>query len=190
MADILTGVGVNDQDAAVSVAVGNVQAVGCGIDHHVRRLIEQRRVIDTAMRVVAVWSPWSSADPHLEIAVPIELQYKAVAAFLVRRPRRPSPARGPLPAARRGISRDPDVVVLVDINTVLGAWPDAACLRLAFTADETGIGRTAPGAQQLAIGIELQNCRSGFAAIRDGAIRAHLAKPVDWLALLLSLIHI
>ncbi len=93
MADIFTGVGVNDQDAAVSVAVGDVQAVRCGIDHHVRRLIEQWRAINTTMRVVAVWSLWSSADPHLEIAVHIKLQYKAVAAVLVRRPRRCSSAR-------------------------------------------------------------------------------------------------
>ena len=107
---------------------------------------------------------------------------------------KPSPpsllvAQGVLPArgrARRGISRDPDVVVLVDINAMLAVGPDAACLRLAFAADETGIGRTAPGAQQLAVGIELQHGRSGFAAIRDGAIGAHLAQPVDRLALLVG----
>src|SRR5260370_25479471 len=109
------------------------------------------------MGVVAVWSPWGSADPHLEIAVHIKLQYKAVATFLVRRPRRPSSARSPLPAAGRGISRNPDVVVLVDINTVLSAWPDEAGLRLTFAADETGIARTAPGPQQLAARIKLQN---------------------------------
>ena len=89
-------------------------------------------------------------------------------------------------SGRRGISRDPDVVVLVDINAVLTVGPNAACLRLTFAADETGIGRTAPGAQQLAVGIELQNGRSGFAAIRDGAIRAHLAESVDRLALLIG----
>ncbi len=98
MSDVLAGVGVNDQDAAVSVPVRDVQAVGCGIDHHVRRLIEQRRAIDPAMRIVAVRSLWSPADPHLEIAVHVELQYEAVAAFRVRRPRRSSPVR------RRGIS--------------------------------------------------------------------------------------
>src|ERR1700730_55520 len=184
MADIFAGVGVNDQDVAVSVAVGDVQTVRCGIDHHVRRPIEQWRSIDTTMRVVAVGSRWSSADPHLEIAVHIKLQYKAVTAFLVRRPRRFSLARSPSDTGRRGISRDPDVVILVDINTVLTVWPDAACLRLTFTADETGIGRSAPGTQQLAVGIKLQNGRSGFAAICDRAIGAHLAQPVDRLTLL------
>ena len=83
MADIFSGVGVDDQDAAVSVAVGDVQAVGCGIDHHVGRLIEQRRAIDAAVRVVAVRAAGSSADPHFEIAVHIELQDEAVAALLV-----------------------------------------------------------------------------------------------------------
>src|SRR5208337_1304029 len=42
VADIFSSVGINDQNTAVSVAVGDIQAVVCGIDHHVRRLIEQR----------------------------------------------------------------------------------------------------------------------------------------------------
>src|SRR5580700_7536503 len=99
------------------------------------------------MRIVTAWRYWSSADPHFEIAVHVEFQYEAVAAFLVRRPRRPSSV------GRRGISRDPDIVVLVDINAVLTARPNAARFRLTFTADESGIGRTAPGTQQLAFGI-------------------------------------
>ena len=86
----------------------------------------------------------------------------------------------------RAISRDPDVVVLIDVDSVLAVGPDAACLRLAFTADETGIGRTAPGAQQLAVGIELQNRGRGFAAIGDGAILARLADAVDRLALFIG----
>src|SRR5205085_6518888 len=100
---------------------------------------------------------------------------------LVCRPRRRSP-----PAGRSGISREPHVIVLVDVDTVLTAWPDAACLRFTFPADEAGIGRTAPGAQQLAVRIKLQNRRSGFAAIRDGAERAHLAEPVDRLTFLVG----
>ena len=62
--------------------------------------------------------------------------------------------------------------------------PDAARFHLAFAADKAGIGRTAPGAQQFAIGIELQNGRRGFAAIRYGAMGAYLAQPVDRLAVL------
>ena len=88
-------------------------------------------------------------------------------------------------AGRRRIPRNPDVVVLVDIDAVLAVGPDAARFQLAFAADETGIGRTAPGAQQFAIGIEFQNGRSGLAAIRDGAVGAHLAQPVDRLAVLI-----
>src|SRR5580658_181754 len=98
------------------------------------------------MRIVAGRSFWSSADSNLEIAVHVELDYEAVPAFLIRRPRRASSIW------RRGISRDPDIVVLVDINAMLIAWPNAARFRLTFTADETGVGRTAPGTQQLAVG--------------------------------------
>ena len=108
MADILPGIGVDNQDAAVAVAIGDVQAVRCGIDHHVRRLVCHRRFIDPAIRVVAVRPLWSSADPHLEIAVHVELQYEAVTALLVRRPRRPSAAR-PL---RAGAAELPEIQTL------------------------------------------------------------------------------
>src|ERR1035437_754241 len=176
MTEGLACLGIDDQDAAVSVAVGDVQAVRLGIDHHVRRVIEQRRAIDAAIRVIAVWSLGSAADPQFEVGVHVELQYEAVAARLVGRPGRSAPS------GRRRIPRNPDVVVLVDINAVLAVRPDAARFHLAFAADETGIGRTAPGAQQFAIGIKLQNGRSRFAAIRYGAMGAYLAQPVDRLA--------
>src|SRR5580693_8585532 len=69
---------------------------------------------------------------------------------------------------------------------MLTAGPEAACFGLTFAAHKTGVGRATPGAQKLAVGIELQNGRSSFAAICDGAIRTQLAKPVDWLALLID----
>ena len=56
VADIFAGAGVNDQDAAISVAVRNIEAIGCGVHHHVRRLVEQRRAIHTSMGIVAVGS--------------------------------------------------------------------------------------------------------------------------------------
>ena len=37
VADIFSSVGIHDQNTAVSVAVGDIQAVRCGIHHHVRR---------------------------------------------------------------------------------------------------------------------------------------------------------
>ena len=40
MADIFAGVGIDDQDAAIAVAVGDIEAIGLGIDHHVRRLVQ------------------------------------------------------------------------------------------------------------------------------------------------------
>src|ERR1700688_4427253 len=101
--------------------------------------------MNTAVHIVAVWSPGSSADPHLEIAVYIKFQYEAVAAFPVCRPGRPSPARTRLSVAGRLVSRDPNVVPLVYINTVLAVWPNTASLCFTFTTDETGIRGTAPG---------------------------------------------
>src|SRR6516162_5009279 len=92
MADILAGLGINDQDAAVSVSVGYVQTVGCGVDHHVGRLIEQGRLTNAAVRIVAVWPLGGSADPKLEIAVHIKFQNEAVATLFVGRPRHPSPS--------------------------------------------------------------------------------------------------
>src|SRR5262249_29399130 len=80
VADMFPRVGVNDQNATVSIAVGDVQAVRRGVYHHVRRLIEDWGPINAATGVVAIRSSRSSADPHLEIAIHIELQYEAVAA--------------------------------------------------------------------------------------------------------------
>src|ERR1017187_8621042 len=185
-ADVLAGFGVNDQYAAISVAVGDIEPVCLGIDRHVCRLIEQRRAIDAAVRVVAVWSPGRPADPHLEVAVHVELQNEAVAAPLVGRPGRcgAAAARAASSAGRR-ISRNPDIILVVDVNSVLAVGPDAASFRLAFATDEAGIGGTAPGPQQAAAGIELQNGGSGFAAIRYGAIGTHLAQRVDRLTVLI-----
>jgi hypothetical protein len=44
--------------------------------------------MDAAMRFITVRSLGSSADPHPEIAIPVKLQNKAIAAPFVRFPRR------------------------------------------------------------------------------------------------------
>src|SRR5271165_4535736 len=118
------------------------------------------------MHIVAVRSLGSSSDPHLEIAVHVELEDQAVAAPLVRRPRHICLA------CNSRVSGDPDVVLLVDINPVLTLRPDAACFFLTFAADVTGIRWATPSAQQFTVGIEFENRRSGLAAIRDGSIHA------------------
>ncbi len=104
MADILTRVGVDDQNAAVSVAVGDVQAVRCRVDNHVRCTDRAGVCHSATMGVVTVWSSGSSADPHFEIAFHIELQDKAVAALLVCGPRRRSAACGSPATGGGGIS--------------------------------------------------------------------------------------
>src|SRR5262245_38353356 len=45
MAFVLTGIGVEDDDTAVAVAVGNVELVGFGIDKHLRRTFEVRDIV-------------------------------------------------------------------------------------------------------------------------------------------------
>ena len=173
MADIFAGVGVHDQDAAIAVTVGDIQSDWLRGRPPCRRPDRAAGVPLMPPCVSLLFGPIGrSADPHFEIAVHVEFQNEAIAAFFVRGPRRSVRARCPA-AGRRGISGDPDVVVVVDIDAVLAVGPDAAGLGFAFAADETGIGRTAPGAQQLAVGIKLQNRGRGFAAIRR---RAHTAR--------------
>src|SRR5262249_843658 len=122
------------------------------------------------------------ADAHLEIAVHVKLQDKAVAAGLVRRPRLcPADSSHVRP---RAASRDPDVIIVININAVLAGRPDAAGLGLALASHEARIGGAAPGSQQLAVGVKLQNRRRGFAAIGDRAIGALMADAIDRVTLL------
>ena len=172
MADIFSGIRINNKDAAIAIAVGDIQAVGLGIHHHVGGQIEQGRAVDAAIGVIAGGRGGRAADAHLEIAVHVELQDKAVAAILVG-----GPAGGRID--RLGaIARDPDIVVLVDIDAMLAVGPDAAVGRLAMAFQPARIGRAAPGAQQLAVGVELQHRRRGIAAVGHGAIGARKAQPV------------
>ena len=157
MTDIFAGVGVDDQDVAIAVAIRDIQTVGLRVAHHIGGPIEQWRAINAATRVVAIGTVWRPSDPHFEVAIHVELQNEAVTAIFIRGPGRPSgtcttsassprrciPPSGP---AARGISRNPYVVVLVDVNTLLTIRPDAASFLPAFAADKAGVGWTAPGA--------------------------------------------
>src|ERR1700761_5655777 len=82
-----------------------------------------------------------------------------------------------------GISGEPDIVTVIDIDTVLAGWPDTTCPRLALAAQEAGIRWPSPSTQKLARCIEFQNRRRRFAAVRDRTIGARLAQSVDWLCL-------
>src|SRR5450631_2651069 len=67
---------------------------------------------------------------------------------------------------------------------MLTTRPDAARLRLTLAPDKTRIGWTAPGTQQLSVGVQFQDGRRSLAAIGEGAIQTHLAQPVDRLTVL------
>ena len=122
--------------------------------------------------VVAGGRAGRAADPHLEIAVHVELQDKAVAAILVGGP------AGCRVHRLGAIAREPDIVILVDIDAVLAVGPDAAIGRLAMAFQPARIGRAAPGAQQLAVGVEFQHRGRGIAAVGHRAIGAGKAKAV------------
>src|SRR6185312_6494794 len=153
VADIFSGGGVGDHDAAVAVAVGHIEPVGRRVHDDVGRLVEDRRAVDAAVLVVAVECVGRAADAHLEIPVHVELQDEAVGAQLVGGPGRARPGAGRLGAAflRRlaaigGVTADPDIVVGIDIDAVLVARPDAAVGGAAMIFHPAGIGGPAPGA--------------------------------------------
>jgi len=126
----------------------------------------------------------SAADAHLEVAVHVELQDESPsAAFLIRGPR-----RGSCPRCADLYALFPEIhtFVVFDRHRFRArCW--ARCnlaSALHFTAEETGISGTAPGAQQFFRRcVELHNGRRSFAAIRDGAILARVADAVDRLTL-------
>src|SRR5665213_179533 len=131
MADIFAGIGIDDQDAAIAITVGDIETIGLGIDHHVGRLVQHRRAVHAAVFIVAVGSAGRAADPHLEIAVHVELQDEAVAAGLVGGPRNFLGAG----FGRGGIAGDPHIVLLVDVDAVFAVGPDAAIRGLALAGE-------------------------------------------------------
>jgi hypothetical protein len=139
--------------------------------------IQGRRAVQPATNIVAGRSGRRAADPHFEIAVHIELEHKTVTAMAVG---------GPGAYVFRNVvtvARDPDVVAMVDIDAVLDVGPDAACFLLAVIGQPARVGRTAPRAQQLTVGVEFQHPGRGTAAIRTKAIDTSLAQPIHFLPL-------
>ena len=186
MADVFSGRGVGDHDAPVAIAVGDIEAVGLGIDHDIGGLVEDRRAIDAAILVVAGEGLWRAAHAHLEIAVHVELQDEAVGAQLVGGPWRARAGTGCFrPALLRrlaaigGVAADPDVIVGIDIDAMLVARPDAAVGSAAVPVEPARIGRPAPGAQQLAGGIEFQHRGRSHAAVGARPVRTFEAQAVD-----------
>ena len=174
MPDVLPCRGIDDDDAAIAVAVRHVHAVGHRIDGDVRRQIEQRRSVLAAVLVIAV-GPFGAvtADHHHELSVLGEFQDHAVGA-VVRRPGRTVRIRVAAVPAKI------DEAVVVDEDAVLAGRPDAAVFHPALP----GIGRTAPRAQQLARRIELHDRRRGHAAVAENAVRPRESHHVDGLSVL------
>src|SRR5204863_82034 len=73
-----------------------------------------------------------------------------------------------LAAGGSAVSGHPDVIVLVDDDTVLGVGPltGGRLARLVVLVVRVLVRRTAPGAKQIAFAIELHDGRSRHAALR------------------------
>ena len=108
---VLAGVGVEDDDAAVAVAVGHVDLVGLGVDADVGRAAQARGVVAAAQRAGA-------PDLQQERPVARELQDLPVT----------------LP-----IAADPDVVEVVDEDAVLLVGPLVAVAGAAPGLDDVAL---------------------------------------------------
>src|SRR5207248_5530108 len=117
---------VVDNNAAIAVAVGDVEFVDRLVDRGLGGLAELGGVITAGARR-------DLADLHHELAVEGEFQKHVVVV---------------------GVAADPDKAALVDLNAVLAADPF-----IAFAG-------SAPGAQEIAGGIEFENRRRRHAAFR------------------------
>jgi hypothetical protein len=145
------------------------------IHHHIRGPIQGRCAVEAAIGIVRSGGSRRAADPQFEIAVHVELEHEAVAATAVGGP------GGRVTRNLVAVARDPDIVAVVNIDSVFDVGPDAALFLLAVTGQPARIGRTAPSAQQLAAGVEFQHPRCRAAAIRTKAINARLTQPIRFL---------
>src|SRR6266850_170258 len=155
MSDVLAGRGVDHENAPVSVPIGDVQDVGRRIHRKVRWQIRLRRPVRPAVGVVAVRLPHAvTPDGEDEGAIRLELQDLGVVAAEVGRP-------GILAAVGAAIdfsvAGDPDEVVVVDKDAVFTSRPVASIRYPAFRLEKAGIGRAAPGLQQISVFVELQH---------------------------------
>ena len=138
------GIGVEHDDPAVAVAVGDHRLVRLLHDLHVRRLVEVRRVL-VALALVA--------HPDLldELALARELEQHVVGSR-----RHPD-------LHVRVVAADPDVVLVVDVDAVLGVRPLQT------------LGGAAPRLQELAVLVELQHRWRGVVFL----FCRHRARPVQ-----------
>src|SRR6185295_5248686 len=126
----LVGAGrrIEHDDAAIAVAVGDIDFVGVLVDRGLGGLAELRGVGRTLARR-------DLADLHHELAVEVEFQDRVVVV---------------------GVAADPHETFLIHFNAVFAADPFVA------------FAGAAPGAQQIAVGIELEHRRRRYAAFRTG----------------------
>src|SRR5262249_9344820 len=91
----LAGVGIDNRDALVAIAVRDVSLIGLGIDPDLGHTPE-------VLRIVAALALAELADLHQELAVLGELEDMGVLL---------------------AVAADPDIALVVDMNTVVGLRP-------------------------------------------------------------------
>src|SRR5687768_1136788 len=141
MADVLATGGVQNDDSAVAVAVGDVHAIGGRIDREIGRQKEQRRSVLTAVLIVAVGALGWTAKHHHEFSVFRELQDHSVGAAVVRGP------RGRRRLASAAVAADINEAVVVDEDPVFARRPEATLVGPTLV----GIAWSSPRAQQLTV---------------------------------------
>ena len=175
VANVFSGGSVNDQDAAITISIGDVEVVRFWIDNHVRGPERFGRAVDAAIRVVAIGTFRArSADLKDEGAVSLKFEDLRIVAKI----------RGPGILAVKvdglAVARNINEVVLVDVDAVLACGPSAAVLfRVALILQEARVARAAPGLEQFAGLIELKNGRRGHAAAVQLAVRTRETEVAD-----------
>ena len=140
----LAGVGVDDRDALVQVAVGEIRLVGRGVDEDLRDAAERHLIVAAAdvgrlpLRVVRTLARSRLPDLQQELALLRELEHLRVLI---------------------AVAADPDVALVVDRDAVIRGRP-----LVAFT-------RSAPVADEIAFRIELEHGRRAGAALAGRRIQ-------------------
>src|SRR4051812_4988680 len=137
---------IEDDHAAVAVAVCDVDLVGLRVHLHIRGAAK-------ALSIVAAPSLSVAADLLQEAAVAREFQQDVVIC---------------------AVAGDPDIVLMVYVDTVLVLWPSRV------------VARPAPGLHQVALRVEFEHGRGRDAAVRArwdqrcaALIFGQAARPVD-----------
>src|SRR5579862_3887231 len=151
---VLSGIGIEHDDAFVAISVRDIQFIGFRIDEHFRRTLQ---VFD----VVAAFALERMPDLHQEFSALRKFQdlIVRIGARLASLWRGAGPVFLHFGINRAAIPADPHVALVVDRNSMVGVGPIVA------------FAGSAPVAYEVAFLIEFKYRRRSHAAFRAGRIR-------------------